>query len=210
MPAITSSRVRKFLLENRESAKRSGHPFLRNEAARLHEFPAAIARRLATNEWKFIQRDAGPINPQALRRAPQGQKPIGQRSGTREDQRNGVEQAAQFRAVIANVFFLRDIRAVKRNDTRLIPAFDEGQEMHAGVPEIDMHQVRAAPFQEVREHLVFAAIDDRGPLSHPLQPAVSERIAGRFWNDLDVAERKQFAVLQRFGHDERIVTVQRP
>ena len=159
--------VRKFLLENREGAKRSGHPFLRDEPASLHESPAAILRRLAANKGKFIQRDAGPIDPQAFRRTPQGQQPIRQRVGTRQDERDGVEQVAQFRTVIADVFFLRDIGAVKRNDTRLVPALDEGQEMHAGMPEIDMHQVRAAPLQQIRKHLVFAAINNRRAAASP-------------------------------------------
>src|SRR5204863_133740 len=104
----------------------------------------------------------------------------------------------------------RDISAVKRDDARLMPALDEGQKMHASVPEIDVHQVRAAPRQEVRKHLVLAAINNRGALFHPFQPAMPQRIARWFGNYFDVAERKQFAVLQRFRHHESVISVERP
>src|SRR5437868_2438988 len=99
---------------------------------------------------------------------------------------------------------------MKRNDTRLMPAFNEGQEVHPGMSEIDVHQVRAPPLQEIRKHLVLATIDNRWPLFHPLQPAMPQRITRRFWNDFDIGERKQFAVLERFRHNESVVIMERP
>ena len=38
---------------------------------------------------------------------------------------------------------------MKGNDTRLVPALDEGQKVHAGVTEINVHQVRTAPLQQL-------------------------------------------------------------
>src|SRR5436190_15962205 len=81
--------------------------------------------------------------------------------------------------------------------------------MHAGVPEINVHQVRAAPFQQFRQHLILAAIHDRRLSFYPLEPAVPERIIARLRDQLDVTKRKALDVLERLGHDERVVFVQR-
>src|SRR2546423_4201886 len=81
--------------------------------------------------------------------------------------------------------------------------------MDAGVPEINVHQIGAAPFQQPREHLIFTAINDRRFLFHPLEPAVPERIGPRFRDQLDIAKWEKLGVLERLGHDERVVLVKR-
>ena len=112
--------VREFLLENGERAKRSGDPFFRNQAAGLHESPAAVRGRLAANKGKFIQRHAGPVDAQTLRRTTEGQEPIRQRLRTRQDERDGVKQIPQLRAVIADVLFFARRR---RHETKRHTAY---------------------------------------------------------------------------------------
>src|SRR5437016_12974454 len=51
--------VWKFLLENGKRAERSGHALFRDQPAGLHETPAAVSRRIATNEGKFMKQNAG-------------------------------------------------------------------------------------------------------------------------------------------------------
>src|SRR5204862_7453033 len=91
--------VRQFLLENREGAQRSRHPFFRDQAADLHETPAAVDRRIAPDERKFVERNTGAIDAEPLRRAAEGEKAFRKRLGTREDQRHGIKEFPQFRAV---------------------------------------------------------------------------------------------------------------
>src|ERR1041384_3922495 len=202
-------RVWKFLLENCEGAERSRHAFFRDQPAGLDETPAAVGGRIAPNKRKFVERNAGAIDPQTFRRTTEREQTFRERFRARQDERHRVEQILQLRSVIANILFLGDVGAVKRNDTRFVPALDERQQMHAGMPEINMHQVGATPFQQSRKHLIFAAINDGRLLFHPLKPAVPERISARLGNQLDVAKRKALNVLERLGHDERVVFVKR-
>src|SRR3954469_25144185 len=57
--------IRKFLLENCESAEGSRDTLLRDQPARLHETPAAVDRRIAANKWKFVERNTGAIDAEA-------------------------------------------------------------------------------------------------------------------------------------------------
>src|SRR5919109_5116665 len=49
------------LLKNRKCAQARCNTLLRNQPARLHHSPFAIARRLPVHEWKFIKRDSSAI-----------------------------------------------------------------------------------------------------------------------------------------------------
>ena len=140
-------RVRKFFLENGKRAQRSRDAFFWNQPARLHETPAAVGGLIAPDERKFVERNAGAIDSQPFRRTTKREQSFGERLRPREHQRHRVEQLFQLRSVIADIFFLVHIGAVKRDDTRLVPALDERQEMHASVPEINVHQVSAAAFE---------------------------------------------------------------
>src|SRR5688500_12761997 len=99
---------------------------------------------------------------------------------------------------------------MKGNDTRLLPPFDERQQMHAGVAEINVHQVSAPPLKQPGEHLVFTAVKDRRLLLHKLEPAMAQRVAVRLRDQLNVVKGKELDVLERLRHDERFILVQRP
>src|SRR5687768_10747371 len=60
--------VREFLLKNGKGAERSRDPFFRNQAASLHEAPAAVCGSVAADEGKLMQRHAGAVDAQAFRR----------------------------------------------------------------------------------------------------------------------------------------------
>src|SRR5437588_10664824 len=98
---------------------------------------------------------------------------------------------------------------MEEEDTRFVQALDERQQVHAGVPEINVHQIGSAPGQKSCTHLILAAIHDGRSLFDPFQPAVPERIGPRFWNQLDIAKWEKLGVLERLGHDERVVLVKR-
>ena len=202
--------VGKFLLKNGKGAERSRDPFFRNQPAGLHEAPATVGGSVAADKRKLMQRHAGAVDAQTFRRTAERKQALRQRFRTRQHQRHGVEQILQLRTVIANVLFLRHVRAMKGNDTGLVPAFDERQQMHASVPEINMHQIGAPPFEQPGKHLVFAAVKDRRLLLHKLQPAVAQWVAVRLRDQLDVVKGKELVVLERLGHDERFIFVQRP
>ncbi len=70
---------RKFFLENGERAERSSDTLFRDQPARLHETPATVGRRVAANKRKFVERNAGPIDPEAFGRATQREQPFRQR-----------------------------------------------------------------------------------------------------------------------------------
>src|SRR5436190_18217286 len=61
-------RVRKFFLENGKRAQRSRDALFWNQPARLHETPAAVGGRIAPDERKFVERNAGAIDSQTFRR----------------------------------------------------------------------------------------------------------------------------------------------
>src|SRR4030095_7978103 len=82
------------LLKNRKGAQACRNTLLRNQPARLHDSPFAIARRLPVHEWKFIERDTGAINPQFFRRTTQVDQPVGERLGTSKHEWNCVEKTA--------------------------------------------------------------------------------------------------------------------
>ena len=55
-----------------------------------------------------------------------------------------------------------DIHSVKRNDARTIPSFDERKQMDAGIPEVDVHQIRISSQKNAPDDLEFAAVNQRG------------------------------------------------
>ncbi len=173
---------RKFFLKNGERAQRGGDAFFRNQPAGLEQPPAPIDRRFPPHIRELVQRQPRTIDPQTLRRAPQLDQPIRKRTTARKHQRHRAEELLQLRAVIADVLLLRDIGAMKRNHARLIPALDERQQVHAGVAEINVHQIGAAPLQQRGQHLVFASIHDGRAALHEFQPAVPQRIGPRLRN----------------------------
>ncbi len=93
---------------------------------------------------------------------------------------------------------------MKGNNAGLAPALDEGEQMNAGMTEINVHQIRPATFKQVRQQLVLTAINDRRCPNDKLQPAMSNRIKTRRGYQLDIIERKALGVLNRFRHDESL------
>src|SRR5205814_5906036 len=87
-------RFRIVLLKNRKGTQARCNSLFRNQPARLHHPPFAIARRLPVHEWKFIDRHTSAIDSQFFRRTAQVNQPVNQRLGPRKHEWNRIEKAA--------------------------------------------------------------------------------------------------------------------
>src|SRR6266481_3144994 len=79
-----------ILLENCKSSQARCNAFFRNQPARLHDSPFAIARRLPVHKWKFIKRDTSAIDSQFFRRTTQADQSVNQRLRTRKHEGNHI------------------------------------------------------------------------------------------------------------------------
>src|SRR5204863_3355506 len=141
-------RVRVVLLENCKSAQARCHAFLGDQPARLHDLPFAVSRRFSVHQWKLIQRDSSAINAKCFRGAPKLSQSIGKRLRTREHERDGVEKTPKFARIIFNLWFMRDVRAVERYNAWLVPLLDKWKQVHAGMAEINVHQISSVAPQQ--------------------------------------------------------------
>src|ERR1051325_7430091 len=201
--------ARMVFFENGEGAQAGGDAFFRNQSAGLHHPPAAVRRRLPVHHRKFIERNTGAIDAELLRRTTELREAIGERLRAGEHKRHEPEQAAQLSAIVRDLFLDRDIRAMKRNNARLVPLLDERQEVHSGVSKINVHDIGPAPVQKRGEHLVFAAINNRRLAFDEFEIAVPQQVHARLWDDLDLTERKTLRVLHFFRDDKSADTAQR-
>ena len=67
---------------------------------------------------------------------------------------------------------------------------------------VNVHEIRAAPFQNRSEILILPAIDDGRFALHKFQPAMMEQIQLPFGNQLNVRKGEPLWILHLFGHDE--------
>ena len=72
-------------------------------------------------------------------------QPVNKRLGTREHKRDRIEKTAQFCRIILDLGFVGDVGAMERYDAWLVPLLDERKQVHAGMAEINMHEVGAVP-----------------------------------------------------------------
>src|SRR5882724_737365 len=93
---------------------------------------------------------------------------------------------------------------MERHHAWFVPFLDERKQVHAGVAEINMHQINAAPRQKRSQHLVLPSIDHRRSPFNELEPSVAQKIHPLLWNDFDVGKWKPLRVLQLFGHNKGI------
>ena len=100
------------------------------------------------HQREFIQRDSGPIDAKLFRRAPQLGQSIGERLRTREYERDGIEKTPQFAGIVLNLWFMRDVCAVERYNAGLVSLLDKRKEMHAGMAEINVHQISSVAAQQ--------------------------------------------------------------
>ncbi len=100
------------------------------------------------DEREITQRDAGPVEPEFVGRAPEAFEPFGERMGAGEDQRDGGEKPVELFEVVGAILPRHDIGPVEGDDARAVPKLDKREEMRAGVPEVDVHQGGRAPVED--------------------------------------------------------------
>src|SRR5271166_3527942 len=81
--------------------------------------------------------------------------------------------------------------------------------MHAGIPEIDVHEIRIAPEQDAPDKVKFAAVDDCGRTRKIFQPATFERMDAWFVEEFDIRKRITIGVFAKPGNYERVGPAQR-
>src|ERR1043166_3635071 len=201
--------ARMVLLENGECAQTGGDAFFRNQPAGLHDAPAAVRRRWSIHHRKFVQWNTGAIDAQLLRRTTELGETIGERLRAGQHEGHERKQAAQFSAIIRDLFLDRDVRTVKRDHARLVPLLDERKQVHTRVAKINVHDIGPAPFQKRGEHLVFAAINNRRLAFDEFEVAVPQQVHPRLWDDFDLTEGKTLRVLNLLCDDKGAHTAQR-
>ncbi len=73
---------------------------------------------------------------------------VSKRLRTGEHKRDRIEKTPQFAGIIFNLWFTRDVRAVERYNTRLVPLLDKREQMHARMAEINVHQISSVAAQQ--------------------------------------------------------------
>ena len=98
---------------------------------------------------------------------------------------------------------------MERHHAGFVPFLDERKQVHAGVAELNMHQINATPRQERSQHLVLPSIDHRRSPFNELEPSVAQKIHPLLRNDFDIGKRKPLGVLQLLGHNKGVNPMQR-
>jgi hypothetical protein len=91
-----------------------------------------------------------------------------------------MKDSPQLPGVVGAFRFQHHIGAMEGNNARLGPAADEGQQMHAGVAKINVHEIGPAAFEQIGQELVFAPVNDRRLPLDKLEPAVPKWIWSPF------------------------------
>src|SRR5271165_2096564 len=81
--------------------------------------------------------------------------------------------------------------------------------MHAGIPEIDVHEIRIAPEEDAPDKIKFAAVDDCGRAGKIFQPGTFERVDAWFVEELNIRKRITIDVFAKPGNDKRVGPAQR-
>src|SRR5206468_13013733 len=97
---------------------------------------------------------------------------------------------------------------MKRYDARLVPLFDEREQVDAGVSKIDMHRGGAMPFQQRIRRLILASIDNGRASLYEFQPVVHEQVCPPLWYNFYSGKRKSFSILNLSCDNEGIYVAQ--
>ena len=125
----------------------------------------AALRRGALHRRELRQGDARTIQAYLIRRAADGLEPLRERFRTRQHQRDKREELLHFAEILRLMRARHHVRAVEGDKRGPLPPLQERAQMHAGVPEINVHQIRAPPPKKLHELLHLApVIERRNPL----------------------------------------------
>src|SRR5919198_496370 len=97
---------------------------------------------------------------------------------------------------------------MKRHHAWLVPLLDKGQQVHASMAKINMHQVGAMPLQQRIKRLILAPIDNRRASLDEFQPAVHEQICAPLWYNFYIGKRKSLCILDLLGDNKGIDAAQ--
>jgi hypothetical protein len=197
-----------MLAEPRERLQRGENALLGNQSASLHQLPTASRGRHPAHERELVQRHARAIEGQPFRRAAEFQQSAPQRLRTRQDQRDRLKHLAELRLVADLALAQRDIGAVERDNTGFIPGLDKREQMHTGMPEIDVHELGLAPPQDAIEQLELAAINHRLGTPDILEVKPAQEILGWLADQFHIVEGIALGVLPGLRHDERLIRAQ--
>ena len=90
----------------------------------------------------------------------------------------------------------------------MIPFLHEGKEMHAGVAEIDVHEIDGTALEYFQEDLQFSTVIDGRAAADVFEVKALDEILPSARDELDVLERKAVGVLALAGEDNGIVTAE--
>jgi hypothetical protein len=116
-----------FPRKDRKGTNGRSDAFLLDQPAGLQDSPVAVGRKFPRHRRELVERNSGAINSNLFRRATEFDQAISQRLRSSQNDRDGIEENAQFFYIIFNILLDRNIGAMKRNQARSVPFLNEGQ-----------------------------------------------------------------------------------
>ena len=113
-----------------------------------------------------------------------------------------MQHLAQHGRVPGLVLAHGDVRTVERDHARFVPGFDEWQQMHTRMAEVDVHQLGTAAAQDAVEHLELAPVNHRFPAQDVFQIEAAQEVLGRLTDQFHVFERVALGVEPGLRHHE--------
>src|SRR6516162_5313046 len=153
LPSDCEPRIWELVCKRCERAQSGGQSLLNHQSAGLNNIPRIVDRRSSRVVRKILQRNTGPIQANLYGVTLKLNQTFGNGTASYQNDRNKAQQPsqAQFKAPLG--FSALNVHSMKRNDTWSIPSLDKRKQMHAGIPKIDVHEVRIAPQQYFPDRL---------------------------------------------------------
>lgn len=125
-----------------------------------------------------------------------------------EDHRERANELRELAIVAGLVGTRHDVHAVERHDGRVRPVSDEWQQVHAGVAEVDVQEIRLPSAENAGELIIFAAVKDRLHAADVFLVEPCEKIDARARQEFDGVEGELLPALSLLRHHECFVTPQ--
>ena len=176
----------------------------------MDEAPFAVAGEGPVGgNGEGVHGDAGAVDSDFIRGATEVDEAVFEGMGTGEDEGDGLQEGAQAVGVAGLVGAGHDIGAMKRDEGRqAVVMLEKGQQMDAGVPEVDVQEVGLPAVENPREGAVFAAVDERCFAADIFEVEAADEIAACGGDDFDVGEGEFCGGLALFGEDKGAIALQ--
>ena len=132
----------------------------------------------------------------------EGEEAVGEGLGSDEKQSGECEHPTGGGEVRGVIEADLGVRSVEADDDRQVADFQQREQMHADVTEIDVEHLRAMVMERGEETVGFAAVDGDGAVQQRLLDKAAELMGARLGQDDDGIERKLGCVLALLAEND--------